>query len=154
MNFATEQEKRIIDSAETCCRSAAQGLQGGDHVAIEHRGSTDHDFELREGVIDDQGRMIVGGCLCSSGMLGRVLSKPYRYGHVDHPIHIWGRSLESLDYITMTRTTTCIFADGTVSYEANDEGTVFWLAGNVGTNAGDRCKYPALEAILRTPTRP
>jgi len=80
-----EAAKRTIASKKTHARSLlnarsivqASGLSNGDHVIVEYRGSVDHPFRREEGFIRD-GEITVGGCTPSRGMIGEILSQPYR----------------------------------------------------------------------------
>ena len=120
------------------------GLKKRQYVAIEYRGNLDRPYRPVEAYVDDSGRIVVDGCYPTTGMIGRVLSRPYQYAYYEHPVHIVAGGC---DYVTMTRSCLCEFADGSRIYRGNHHGRVIWLTG-----AGEeRCDGPISEAILRTP---
>jgi hypothetical protein len=121
------------------------GIDPGSEIAIEYRGNTDHEFEPAVGVVGERGQFSIDGCFPGSpNMTGRILSRPWRYESIAHPIHIIAGGL---DYVTMATTCVCVFADGSRIYEANHHGTIIWLTGQ----GEERANIPLLEAIARTP---
>lgn len=119
---------KAIDSANTAMKATANGLIPGDHVAIEYRGSTDHEFSIREGYVDSNGRMSVGGCIPSAGMVGRVLSKPFRMSGGDF-------------------NRVAVLADGTELRAVSPKGSVIWVFAD-----GSESNGVLAEAIARTPS--
>jgi hypothetical protein len=119
---------KAIDSAIGAMKSAAIGLISGDHVAIEYRGSTDHEFSIREGYVDSDGRMSVGGCIPSAGMVGRILSKPFRMSGGDF-------------------NRVAVLSDGTELRAVSPNGSVAWVLAD-----GSESNGVLAEAIARTPS--
>ena len=127
-----------ICRADITCRSAATGLRPGDRVAVEKWNGS-----ICMGYVEADSKMSVGGCYPVDGVR-RVLSRPWRYETIHHPIHIVAGGC---DYITMTTTEVCVFSDGTRIYRGNKGGTIVWLTGDGET----QCDGPVTEAIARTP---
>lgn len=67
---------RIIDSADANAKSQGVGLPTGSYVAVSWYSCPG---EPREGRVDAEGRLTVGGCVPSAGMVVGLLSKPYRF---------------------------------------------------------------------------
>lgn len=117
--------------AKMMSRSAKYGtnqveLAPGQLVVIEFRASLDHEWSLSEAVVHlDSKKLSVGGCYPSPGMVGRVMSKPYRYGTTRY-----GQKLRAggCEYDAISKQMVCFLDDGEILYRVEDDGSCYWVA--------------------------
>ncbi len=80
LGWGKEEARRraaIIDASHASAAGLAAGLAELDHVAVEYSSCGSHDRRPTEAVVVN-GRLQVGGCIPSPGMVGARLTLPWR----------------------------------------------------------------------------